>query len=202
MPQTQKSQFNLATILTMARFFLVPLFVYYFLINDFKWAVITLVIASITDVTDGFLARRLDMGTKLGSVLDPLADKFLMMISFIVLAAKDILPLWLTAIVIGRDLYIVFGLIYMFHVRKLSFDIRPTILSKRTTFAQFTLLTICFIKAYILAKSPAWSQDHITLFFAFVESMIYVVAVLTITTFMQYTLIGMRHLNNKDNPQS
>lgn len=104
------STFNLATALTISRFLLVPVFIYFFLIENFKWAVTTLIIASITDVTDGLLARRFNMGTKLGSVLDPLADKFLMMISFIVLSAQNVLPWWLALVVISRDFYIVLGL--------------------------------------------------------------------------------------------
>lgn len=194
MNQKAPSVFNLATYLTICRFLLVPVFIYYFLINNFKLAVLVLVIASITDVTDGFLARRCNMGTKLGAVLDPLADKFLMLISFIVLAAKGLLPWWLATVVIGRDFYIVFGAMYLYFVKRLEITPKPTILAKRTTFAQFILLTFSFIKAYIMVANPALLQPYRIYVFRFQHAMILIALILTIATFVQYTQVGLKIL--------
>ncbi|MBF0104248.1 MAG: CDP-alcohol phosphatidyltransferase family protein [Deltaproteobacteria bacterium] len=190
-PQAKPPKFNLATKLTLLRFILVPVFTYYFLIDNFKLAVIILFIASITDVTDGLLARRFHMATELGSVLDPLADKFLMMITFLVLTAKDILPWWLTVVVIGRDFYIVIGALYLYFIRQLQILFKPTILSKRTTFAQFTLLVFSFIRVYIEKKNPDINPQIITLVSNVQFAMIYIALLLTIITFFQYTQHGL-----------
>ncbi|OVE81572.1 hypothetical protein BVY03_02930 [bacterium K02(2017)] len=188
--------FNLATKLTIGRFLLVPVFTYYFLIDNFKLALLILIIASITDVTDGLLARRYNMATALGSVLDPLADKFLMMITFLVLTAKSILPWWLALVVLGRDFYIVFGALYLYFIRQLKIEFKPTILSKRTTFAQFTLLVFSFIKVYIIKKAPDINPDITFYVFTFQQIMIYVTCFLTLITFGQYTHIGMNVLKS------
>lgn len=193
MENQKNPNFNPATFLTISRFFLVPVFIYFFLVENFTAAVITLIIASVTDVVDGLLARRFNMGTTLGSVLDPLADKFLMMISFIVLTAMHILPVWLTMIVIGRDFYIVFGLMYLYYVKRAKVVIKPSILSKRTTFAQFLLLTFSFIKSYIISSQFHLSvnPDYIDLFFQFQMALIYITGVMTLITFGQYTWIAL-----------
>lgn len=187
-------QFNLATWLTVSRFFLVPVFIYFFLIENFYFAVVTLILASLTDVLDGLLARRFNMGTKLGSVLDPLADKFLMMVSFIALSMKGAIPWWCTIIVIGRDLYIVFGLMFIYFIKKKDLVIQPSIMSKRTTFAQFLLLTLSFLKFFLINNAfdlnGIYSASVLKLQFAF----IYVTACLTVITFVQYTYRGINIL--------
>lgn len=201
MEQSKTSNFNLATCLTFSRFCLVPVFIYYFLIENFTLAVATLVVASITDVTDGLLARKFNMGTVLGSILDPLADKFLMMISFIVLTAKGVLPWWLAIIVIGRDFYIVFGLIYIYYVRKAKVVIKPSKLSKRTTFSQFMLLTFSFITVYLKSSQFTYdvNQIYIDYTFSIQNALIYITAILTIVTFVQYTQLALGWL--KEGPR-
>jgi len=194
MKNEQPSIFNLATYLTISRFLLVPVFIYFFLIENFTYAVIILIIASITDVTDGLLARKFNMGTKLGSVLDPLADKFLMLISFIVLSAQEVLPWWLAMIVIGRDFYIVFGLMYLYIVLRLNLKFQPTKISKGTTFSQFMLLTFSFIKVYLEKKQPDIAPIYFNIVFNLQYALIYITALLTIITFFQYTQMGVKML--------
>jgi len=194
MKNGEPSIFNPAIYLTFSRFLLVPVFIYFFLIENFTYAVIVLIIASITDVTDGLLARKFNMGTKLGSVLDPLADKFLMMISFIVLSAQGVLPAWLALIVIGRDFYIVFGLVYIYYLQRVNVTFKPTILSKRTTFFQFLLLAFSFIKVYLEVRQPGWEPLYKNIIFNSQYILIYVTAILTLITFIQYTQIGVKML--------
>lgn len=193
------SQLNAATFVTISRFFLVPVFIYFFLIENFHFAVATLVIASATDILDGFLARKLNLGTELGSVLDPLADKFLMMVSFIALSVKDSIPWWCTLIIIGRDVYIVLGLVYLYFLKKLEIKISPSLLSKRTTFAQFMLLTFSFLN-FFLVKNAFDLDDFystvILLAFYLQFALIYIAALLTAVTFVQYTVRGLAILKN------
>lgn len=185
------SQLNAATFVTISRFFLVPVFIYFFLIENFQFAVITLVIASATDVLDGFLARKLNLGTELGSVLDPLADKFLMMVSFVALSMKVSIPWWCTLIIIGRDVYIVLGLLYLYFLKNLEIKISPSLLSKRTTFAQFMLLTFSFLKFFLIKNAFDLDAFYSTLVFKLQFALIYVAAFLTAVTFVQYTARGL-----------
>jgi len=194
---SETKTFNLATWLTISRFLLVPVFIYYFLTDEFGIAVIVLIVASITDVTDGLLARKFNMGTKLGQVLDPLADKFLMLISFLVLAAKGTLPFWLALIVIGRDFYIVFGCMYLYYVKKANLKISPSKLSKRTTFAQFLLLTFSFIKVYLVVTFPEMQNIYATLVFQIQYALVYITCILTLVTFVQYTQQGLIFLHGE-----
>lgn len=185
------SQLNAATFVTISRFFLVPVFIYFFLIENFHFAVATLVIASATDVLDGFLARKLNLGTELGSVLDPLADKFLMMVSFIALSVKTSIPWWCTFIIIGRDVYIVLGLLYLYFLKKFEIKISPSLLSKRTTFAQFMLLTFSFLKFFLIKNAFDLDAFYSTLVFKLQFALVYVAAIMTAVTFVQYTARGL-----------
>ncbi|EKD51124.1 MAG: hypothetical protein ACD_62C00339G0002 [uncultured bacterium] len=206
------SVFNPATYLTISRFFLVPVFIYFFLVAKFAIALVILVIASITDITDGLLARRFNMGTKIGSVLDPLADKFLMLISFLVLSTQTILPWQLATIVIGRDFYIVFGVMYLYFVKKLKIHFQPTMLSKRTTFFQFMCLAFSFLKVYLTATPQALTQVYTIysykcnlriLALSMHDVMVLVAGLFTAATFIQYTIMGLQILkrNEKREPQ-
>ena len=84
---------------------------------------------------DGFVARRWEQTGQLGKILDPLADKLLLVSCYVVLGVQQRLPAWLVALVILRDVVIVVGaLVYHFHVEHV--DARPTLISKLNTAAQ------------------------------------------------------------------
>jgi cardiolipin synthase (CMP-forming) len=190
-----RKQFNAALWVTISRFFLVPVFIYFFLLENFQYAFIALVIASFTDVLDGFLARRLNMGTTLGSILDPLADKFLMMVSFIALSVKGAIPWWCTAIVISRDIYIVFGLLYIYYIRRINIlIIKPSILSKRTTFTQFLLLTFSFLEFFLIKNTFNLADIYSKLIINIQNALVYITVILTVITFLHYTQMGVNML--------
>ena len=190
-----KSHFNLALLLTISRFVMVPIFTYYFLADQYHSAVLILILASITDVVDGYLARHMNMGTKIGQILDPLADKFLVLITFLILAAKSVLPAWLVFLVIGRDFYIIFGMLYIYYVERVNIKkLQPSILSKRNTFFQLTLLVFSFLVAYLNSKHPDFKNTLVDVVFQTQHSLIYITALMTSATFVQYTQEGLRML--------
>ena len=84
------------------------------LLNQEEWAAaFTLIfIAGVSDGIDGYLARTYQWQSRLGSILDPLADKLLIVIIFIIMAHKGIIPSWLTTLVIARDVVILSGAIF------------------------------------------------------------------------------------------
>jgi len=98
--------------LTILRIMLIPAFVLLVVYGYLGWALVTFLTAGVTDGLDGLIARRAGQRTSLGAWLDPMADKLLLVTTFVVLTLPDIpltnhLPLWLTVLVISRDVVIV-----------------------------------------------------------------------------------------------
>ncbi len=101
-------------------------------------------LAAVSDFFDGFVARVFNQKSMLGSYLDPIADKLLLASSFVVLALKEIIPSWLTVIVISRDVLISLGILVLF-LTSYKVEIKPSIISKiTTTFQIFTVLFALF----------------------------------------------------------
>jgi cardiolipin synthase len=104
--------FTLANQLTLLRMLLIPAFVLLVVYGEFGWALAVFLIAGITDALDGLIARLTSQKSELGAWLDPAADKLLLVTTFIVLTLPNIgltnrIPLWLTILVISRDVGIV-----------------------------------------------------------------------------------------------
>src|SRR5512137_808650 len=100
---------NLPNLLTIFRLFVTSFFILAIHYGEFRIALWLFVVQAITDLLDGFLARVLGEKTSLGALLDPLADKAMLVSSFIVLYLKDIVPLWVTSVVLMRDLILTLG---------------------------------------------------------------------------------------------
>ena len=103
---------NVANQLTLLRLALVPAFALLVIYGEFGWALVVFVAAGITDGLDGLIARLTNQRTAFGAWLDPMADKMLLVTAFIVLSLPGIglinrLPVWLTVLVISRDVVIV-----------------------------------------------------------------------------------------------
>ncbi len=96
------------------RIFLVPVLVIFLIQGSFLNAFIVFIVAGITDALDGFLARILNQKTVLGAYLDPLADKALLISTFVTLSILGIIPAWLTVIVVSRDFVILLGVSVLF----------------------------------------------------------------------------------------
>jgi len=126
---------TIPNLITTLRIILVPIFIIYLINDRFLPALTIFVLAGLSDGADGFLARLLNQKSRLGSFLDPLADKFLLIAAFVVLAVRGVMPPWLTVTVITRDILILLGVLILFLVRQ-DITIRPSILSKITTCLQ------------------------------------------------------------------
>lgn len=166
---------NIPNLLTIFRISLVPIFVIFVIHNDLWMALIIFILAGITDGLDGFIARLLNQRTVVGAYLDPIADKMLLMSAYIGLAFKDMLPGWLSVIVVSRDIIILAGIAIISLMGK-GTEIRPSIASKFTTV--FQILTIIII----LYPFPIF---YIRLF-------IPITAVLTILSGLQYMYRGIK----------
>ncbi len=110
--------------------------------------------AALSDVADGFLARRFGWQSEFGAVLDPLADKFLLAAVFITLAYARLVPLWLTAAAVIRDVIIVLGaLAYRYCIG--SLQMRPSVVSKLNTLCQAAYISSVVVREEFSVPS-AW----------------------------------------------
>lgn len=140
---------NLPNIITIFRILLVPAMIYALLRQNYSWAVAIFLVASISDALDGYIARRFNLHTRLGAILDPLADKLLVAAVVILLTWLGWLPYWLTAAILLRDLVIVSGAL-AYHKLIGPVEVKPSYLSKFNTAAQFILIVL------VLAEAARW----------------------------------------------
>jgi cardiolipin synthase len=122
-------------LITTVRIILAPVFIIYLINRDLELALMVFVIAGISDGVDGLVARFFNQKSRLGTFLDPLADKILLVSAFIALAVVDLLPSWVTVTVISRDILILLGIMVLFLYR-IEINIKPSLLSKLTTCLQ------------------------------------------------------------------
>ncbi|MGB1108825.1 MAG: CDP-alcohol phosphatidyltransferase family protein [Gammaproteobacteria bacterium] len=114
----------------------------------FELALILFAVAGVSDGVDGFLAKQFNWTSWIGGILDPLADKALLTVTFIVLAVLGLLPVWLVVFTIIRDLVILLGALY-YHFRVEYLVAEPRLLSKLHTTLQILLaLLVVFVAAY------------------------------------------------------
>lgn len=130
---------QLPNLISLLRIILVVPVVWALLETDFVTALVLFAVAGFSDALDGFLAKHFHWESRLGSILDPLADKLLLVASFASLTWLGLLPCWLLWLVLGRDVLIVAGaLAYHFIVGK--FELLPLWSSKINTALQITLV--------------------------------------------------------------
>ncbi len=172
---------GLANWLTLLRILLIPVFVTLLVYRRPGPALIVFAVAALTDLLDGWAARHWKDESSLGAFLDPMADKLLLTASFVTLTYLKALPFWIAAVVISRDVILVFGalLIYMLGGR-----IRP-----RPTWAgkAATLFQVLAVLSGLLAR---FFQVQIAPNFV-----LWVAAGFTVISGLQYIFQGMRFLN-------
>jgi cardiolipin synthase len=124
--------------LTVFRVAMTPVIGYAIARDNFRVALPLLFFAGISDAVDGYIARRFSMSSRLGEKLDPIADKFLLVTVYLALGASGALPLWLVAVVLGRDaLILVFAVIALLFTKMREFP--PSVWGKISTMLQMLL---------------------------------------------------------------
>ena len=148
---------HIPNILTAFRFLLVPPVVVLMLKDEFMPALVLFAVAGFSDAVDGFLARRYHWTSRIGGLMDPLADKLLMVSSYLTLGWLGLIPVWLVALVILRDLVIVTGAV-IYNARIEQVEATPSVVSKLNTLAQILLvLSVLFSQA--VSALPDWWID-------------------------------------------
>ncbi|MBI4468978.1 MAG: CDP-alcohol phosphatidyltransferase family protein [Acidobacteria bacterium] len=136
---------TLANLLTILRMALVPIFVSAVYYGRMQLALALWVLAGLSDVLDGLLARTLNQRTTLGVVLDPIADKIMLVTAFMVLTSRGLsfepIPFWLTATAISRDFFILMGSLLIFITTGFR-NFQPSLLGKLNTLVQVVVITV------------------------------------------------------------
>ena len=128
----------LPNIISLARILMVPVVVWLVVIDELGGAFWVFFAAVISDGLDGFIAKRFDAVTEVGSYLDPVADKALLISIFVALGAAGLVSRWLVILVVLREVLIVGGILFSFAL-SLRVCMRPSTLSKVNTSAQMAL---------------------------------------------------------------
>lgn len=153
---------NLPNLITLLRLQLVPVTIWLILKGNFLGAFAAFAVAGISDALDGFLARRLNQRTRIGELLDPLADKALLVSIYVTLGIAGELPDWLVILVVFRDVMIVGGFLFIeylgYHVER-----RPLLLSKINTALQILLAGFTLAKLGLLFEDYGAGQALIRL---------------------------------------
>jgi len=158
---------TIPNLLSMLRLALVPVFLVLIVVGSYVAALIVLVVASLTDLLDGYLARRLRQVTRLGQLLDPAADRLYIFAALVGLAANDLVPWWIVVIIVARDVFLlVLGVVLANH----GYGPLPVHqLGKVATFALFfgvpvIMLGLAFPAVQPISEPVGWA---ITLWGAF-----------------------------------
>lgn len=176
-----------ANQITLARLLLVPALVLLVLYGFHGWALVTFIVAGVSDALDGLIARRSGQHSRLGALLDPMADKLLLVSTFVVLTLPGIglantLPIWLTVLVISRDVIIVLT-VAIVNLAVGRFTFYPSLLGKVTTLV------------YILTGSTTLLCNYLGQRSFWVDVMVYAALAATLASGFHYIWHASRALN-------
>ena len=178
---------HLPNILTGLRLIAAPALAVLLLRTMYDAAFGVFVFAGVSDVADGYLAKRFKLATRFGRYLDPTADKLLMTISFVVLTWLGIAPLWLTVLVIARDLAIILGIV-LARFLELPVRVAPIAAGKFSTFVQVSYVGLMLL---FLALDTHWPM---------LASMVAVACgMATVFSWLAYAQIWLKALAQKRN---
>ena len=173
---------GLANWLTTLRILLIPVFVTLLVYRKAGWAFAVFCAASLTDMLDGYIARTRGTQTRLGAFLDPVADKLLITSAFVTLTYLKVIPFWIAAVVVSRDLILSVGVLVI-HVAGGTVHPTPSLLGKASTVFQMATVLSAMLAYYFrtlmfLPKTAAW-----------------ITAIFTVGSGLQYLVQGLKQLN-------
>jgi cardiolipin synthase len=174
---------KLPNLLTLARVALAPVFLALYVRGETAGALVVFGAAAATDLVDGLAARLLRQHTRLGALLDPIADKLLEMCALVALAARGELPWWLPVLVFSRDLAQLVGALLLRGFR-VQVPVAPTRIGKYATFALATTVVLALAHG---AGAVAWAAP-------WAAAMGLVAVECVILSWMQYALYFVRAL--------
>jgi len=185
---------HLPNLITFARIGLTPVLILFLHERDYASALAVFVLAGVSDALDGWIAKHFRLTTRLGAILDPLADKLLLVSAYVTLMLLGELPFWLVLCVVFRDILIVGGyLVYTTVVGPVR--MHPSIFSKFNTLAQIGLVVLLLGQKALHLTYPALT-----------DTMIFVVLATTVVSGVHYIWIWgvmkeVEHVNENGGPK-
>lgn len=177
---------DIPNLITILRILLVPPIVYLMYRGDYDIALLLFLGAGLSDALDGFLAKHYGWVSRLGGLLDPIADKALLMSSYVVLAWVGLIPVWLVAVVVLRDVIIFMGAV-TYHLWVETLTAEPSVISKLNTVGQILLVLAVIFSQGVTPLPGLW-----------LDTLVYVVLATTILSGMDYVWTwGWRAWNKK-----
>ena len=173
---------NVPNTLTILRILSIPVFVILLLYDHLFIALLVFIGAGITDGLDGLIARVFNQRTTIGAYLDPIADKLILLTSFIVLAILGIIPGWLTVIVIARDVIILLGVLIL-QLTSHKIEIKPIFMGKASTVMQLVTVAWALVTPFSMVMKSIF------------PAIIWVTAGLTALSGLLYIYIGTKYFN-------
>src|SRR5271156_5149121 len=170
--------------ITILRLGFLPLFIVSISYEHYRWALLILVLAGLSDGIDGLLARSLNQRSSLGAYLDPIADKLLLSSSFIILAFKKQIAWWLTIIVFSRDILILVVAVVILLISGYR-PFPPSIFGKFTTAVQIILV-------FAVVLSAAYPDFHLA---KIIHLLVYLVTFFCIFSALHYSFGTARNLS-------
>ncbi len=169
---------NLPNFITALRFALIPLFIRIFfssLEKSLLYSILIFILAGITDVLDGYIARKYNIVTKWGQIMDPLADKLMQLSVLVCFTIKRLIPMWVVIIYGIKEFLMIFGGIFLY-TKKDKMVLPANLYGKAATVIfYFAILAIAFNSAYG-------------------RLLITVAILLTLYAFVQYVVIGIKRI--------
>jgi cardiolipin synthase len=165
---------NLANLITLGRLLIVPVLVWLILSGDYTLTFWLFAVASVSDAIDGYVAKHFDQRSDLGALLDPIADKALIVSLFVTLGLAGDLPTWLVILVVFRDLLIIGGFLLATTLTQ-QIAWRPLMVSKVNTALLLVLVT------GVLAKLAFGFNDH-----GIIAALVYITGATTIASGAAY----------------
>jgi len=160
--------------ITLLRLFMVPLLIFELKNENYQMALLVFLVAGVSDALDGYIAKKFNFVSNFGAVLDPAADKLLLVSAYIMLSIIGQMPFWLVLIVVSRDLFIVGGYMVVTSLMG-AVSMSPSKLSKFNTFMQILLVV-----AILTDKAAGLDSQKI------LTGLIYIVSATTIASGVHY----------------
>lgn len=174
---------NIPNLITLGRILLVPVIIWAITSGQMAIAFVLFFIAGLSDAVDGFLAKRFNMQSEIGALLDPLADKALLVSIYVALGIWGAIPRWLVILVVSRDIIIV-GAVIVSWLLDRPIPMKPLMVSKLNTVAQ-----VVYAGLVLMALGfdfVIWPFDTI---------LMAIVAVLTLASVGLYLVEWVRHMS-------
>ena len=178
---------NLPNFLTLIRIVAIPFFLVLLSSGLYLNALIVFIVSGLTDFLDGALARMTNQQTPLGSYLDPVADKLLLMSSFVMLGLMGAIPPWVGVLVVSRDIIILFGYGLLYFLVQERLKVQPSLIGKLNTILQLVTVGVVLLCLYDSQLVATWIDDFLFL----------ATAITTITSGFQYIYRGLVLLQNR-----